>query len=90
MDLLTRMDGRGLRVEELSGLKEAAVGEKRRTATQPGVAFTVLLFRLLARSQIEIFPAVCVVIFCCGCVTATVAASCGINLSQHNENQVCD
>lgn len=37
MDLLTRMDGRGLRVEEV------AVGEKRRTATQPGVAFTVLL-----------------------------------------------
>lgn len=36
MDLLTRMDGRGLWVEELGGLEEEeeVVGDKRGTATQ--------------------------------------------------------
>lgn len=36
MDLLTRMDGRGLQVEELGGVAEVVVGEKgENRRTQP-------------------------------------------------------
>lgn len=86
-------------MEELGGLEEGeAVGDKRGTATQamnePGATCVhhppaLSSPHMESNRNISCWFAL-LLSAVVGCVTTTVAASCGVNLSQHNENQVCD